>query len=249
MAVWAIGDLHLSFGVPNKSMDIFGPQWEGHDEKIKKAWLSLVKADDLVLLPGDISWAMRIEDVCADLEWIHQLPGTKVMIRGNHDYWWASLKKIEQILPSSIHIIQNNVWRWNGIGIGGVRLWDTPEYGFNPYIEYRENPREKNGKQEVYNPQETERIFVRELARLEMSLKCFNASDQIRIAMIHYPPIGADLADSRVSAILEKYHVDLCVFGHLHNVRQGALPFGVKNGVRYILTSSDYLDFNPIKVL
>jgi uncharacterized protein len=248
MAVWAISDLHLSFGVADKKMDVFGSQWENHPEKIYGQWLQHIDWDDLVLLPGDISWAMRPEEAKEDLDWIHALPGTKVIIRGNHDYWWSSLKKIESILPPSIHLIQNNIFCWNHIGIAGSRMWDTPEYSFGNFIHYLDNPRE-NTLTKVENPKEMEKIFERELVRLECSLKQLPKDASVRIAMTHYPPIGADLNPSRVSSLLEKYGVSFCVFGHLHNIPANALPFGIKNGVRYILTSCDYLDFTPIKLL
>lgn len=99
MAVWAIADLHLSFGIPDKSMDVFGPQWTDHAEHVKKHWLESISAEDLVLIPGDISWAMTPEQAKADLEWIHELPGTKVLLRGNHDYWWTSVSKVQKVLP------------------------------------------------------------------------------------------------------------------------------------------------------
>jgi len=247
MTIWAIADLHLSFGVADKQMDVFGPQWKNHPETIRTHWLQHIDPQDLVLIPGDISWAMHPEDAQADLDWIHSLPGTKVMIRGNHDYWWHSLKKIEKILPPSIHLIQNNIFTWNHIHIGGSRLWDTPEYNFGKYIHYVDNPRE-NTLTKVEDPKEDEKIFQRELGRLEYSLKQFPKDSAMRIVMTHYPPIGADLHASRVSALLEKYGVSFCVFGHLHNIKAHSLPFGTKNGVRYLLTSSDYLDFNPIKL-
>jgi predicted phosphohydrolase len=248
MTIWVLADLHLSFGVPDKKMDVFGNQWKDHPEKIKNNWLQLIKKEDLVLLPGDISWAMHPEDAKIDLDWIHELPGTKVMIRGNHDYWWSSLKKIEKILPPSIHLIQNNVFTWNHVIIGGARLWDTPEYSFGEYIDYINNPRE-NKLTKVEDPKEMEKIFERELGRLDNSLKEMSkSSSSIRIAMTHYPPISADLQPSRASAILEKYGITHCVFGHLHNVKSGALPFGVKDGVQYVLTSGDYLNFVPVKL-
>jgi predicted phosphohydrolase len=248
MAVWALADLHLSFGVPDKEMDVFGINWKNHPEKIKNHWLKQIKDDDLVLLPGDISWAMRPEDAKPDLEWIHSLPGTKVMIRGNHDYWWYSLKKIQKILPSSINLVQNNVFKWKNFVISGARMWDTPEYSFKNFTNYRDNPRE-NSLTKVDDPNEIDKIFTRELGRLETSLKMFPNDNSIRIAMTHYPPLGADLQSSRISALLEKYDVSICVFGHLHNIKENSLPYGTKNGVHYILTSCDYLDFNPIKIL
>ncbi len=251
MNIWALGDLHLSFGVTNKSMDIFGPTWENHAEKIKKHWLDLISPEDLVLIPGDISWAMKLEDAVPDLEWIHQLPGTKVMIKGNHDYWWSSLKKMIAVLPPSIHLIQNNAFLWKGVAIGGARLWDTPEYNFSPYIDFRENPKAKD-KEELIQEDLSEKIFERELQRLELSLSALDPSATLRIAMTHYPPIGADLAPSKASRILEAHQIDICVFGHLHNLKEGSKLFGEKQGqtkpIRYVLTSGDYLQFIPIKL-
>lgn len=247
MPVWAIADLHLSFGVPNKSMDLFGEQWKDYTIKIQDKWRAQIKDTDLILIPGDISWAMRPEEARPDLEWIHQLPGTKVMLRGNHDYWWTSLSKIEKVLPPSIHLIQNNAFHWQNFSIGGARLWDTPEYSFSPYIQYRENLPSQLPKED--NFLENEKIFQRELGRLEMSLKCLEKyPHNIRLAMTHYPPIGADLQESQAARILEKYKVSLCVFGHLHNVKRGVHLFGEKNGIRYLLTACDYLGFNPIKI-
>lgn len=247
--IWAIADLHLSFGVPGKEMDVFGPQWAGYTDKVVKNWNSLITPDDLVLIPGDISWAMHPEEAKPDLDWIAALPGTKVILRGNHDYWWTSLSKIEKVLPPSIHLIQNNAYNWHGFSIGGARLWDTSEYSFNNYIDYQQNPRAKPLTERDKDPMEAERIFQRELGRLELSLKCLAKDAHTRIAMTHYPPIGADLKDSRASKLLEKYNVKACVFGHLHNVKQGLPMFGTKNGIQYSLTSCDYLNFIPIQVI
>src|SRR5690349_8684871 len=107
MTIWALADLHLSFGVPDKEMDFFGDQWIGWTKKVESQWRDLVSPDDLVLIAGDISWATSLEDAIPDLKWIDQLPGTKVILRGNHDFWWTSLKKITEVMPKSIHIIQN----------------------------------------------------------------------------------------------------------------------------------------------
>lgn len=247
MTVWAIADLHLALGVPEKTMEAFGEPWIGYIEKMKTAWNDLVKPEDLVLLPGDISWAMRLEDAKIDLDWIGALPGTKVMLRGNHDYWWGSLKQIGTILPPSIHIIQNTAFKWNDYIIGGARMWDTPEYQFHSFINYVENVRERKLTDEDHSP-DAEKIFVRELQRLELSLKEMDKLSGMKIVMTHYPPISADLKDSRISKLLEKHGVKVCIFGHLHNVRAGSLPFGEKNGVTYKLTSADYLNFCPVRV-
>jgi len=246
MKIWALADLHLPFGDPGKSMEIFGPQWEGYTEKIKANWCALVGPDDLVLVAGDISWAMKPEQAIADLEWIDSLPGKKVMIRGNHDYWWGSAAKVRKILPESIEIVQNDVFNWNGVTIGGSRLWDTFEYNFNPYIHFRKNPKER--KSPKPNADEMERIFVRELERLKMSLKQLDPQADLRIAMTHYPPISADLKPSRASEILEEFGVQICVFGHLHNLKEEPELFGEVRGVRYICTSADYIHFIPVQI-
>jgi len=248
MHIWALADLHLSFGVPDKEMDVFGEKWKDHTQKIENHWKELIAAEDLVLLPGDISWAMHAEDAQSDLNWIDALPGTKVMIRGNHDYWWSSLSKVEKMLPPSFHVIQNNTFIWNDFAICGARLWDTPEYSFGKFIEYKDNPR-ANILTKVDHVDESEKIFHRELARLELSLKSLPIRPCRRIAMTHYPPIGADLQPSQASQMLEKFGIEACVFGHLHNVKEGQLPFGTKNGVHYVLVSGDYVDFKPVMIV
>lgn len=247
MTIWAIADLHLSFGVPNKEMGIFGSQWENHASKIEKAWKETVSADDLVLIAGDISWAMQQEEVRPDLEWLDRLPGTKVMIKGNHDYWWGSLSKIKSYLPASCHVIQNNSYFWNGVAIAGSRLWDTPEYGFGSLMEITEGePKKKLTETDLSADQE--KIFQRELGRLEMSLQTMNPQAKQRIVMTHYPAIGLELKDSQVSRLLEKYKVNICVFGHLHNVKPNQTLFGNHNGIQYHLVACDYLNFNPLKI-
>lgn len=231
-------------------MEIFGPHWKSHAEKIASNWKSTIHPDNLVLVPGDLSWAMKIEEVVPDLEWVHNLPGTKVMIKGNHDYWWGSLSKIAPVLPPSIHLIQNNVFNWKEVTIGGARLWDTPEYSFGKYVEYRENPKAKTVDAEELVQQEfSEKIFNRELERLKMSLKGLDPEAKVRIAMTHYPPIGADLKPSRAAQILEQHQIDVCVFGHLHNLKPAEPLFGEARGIRYVLTSCDYIHFQPIAIL
>lgn len=247
MTIWALADLHLARGVPQKAMDAFGPPWIGYMDKIKENWVKSIQPDDLVLIAGDISWALQLNDAKVDLEWIHALPGTKLLLRGNHDYWWTSLKKIEEILPPSMHLIQNNAFAWENYVIGGARLWDTPEYSFKQFINYVANPKAKLSE-EVDNTPDAEKIFSRELARLELSLKEMAKHTGTRLVMTHYPPIGADLSPSRVSSLLEKYEINVCVFGHLHNIKPGIKLFGQKNGIKYELTSADYLNFKPLLI-
>lgn len=248
MAVWAIADLHLSFGVPNKSMAVFGPQWEGYTDKIEKAWLQKISDEDLVLIAGDISWAKLPEEARLDLEWIGRLPGTKYLIKGNHDYWWGSLAKLKPILPPSCHLIQNNSLMWNDVAVGGARLWDCPELTFNEVIDYQSVSCVKQ-VDEHEDREEALRIYQRELGRLEASLKTLNPKAKTRIVMTHYPPIGVHFEETEASRLLEKYRVDICVFGHLHNVKQNAARFGSYHGIHYHLTSCDSLEgFSPIKI-
>lgn len=248
--IWAIGDLHLSFGVTNKSMEVFGPQWKNHAEQIAAHWKSIIHPEDLVLLPGDISWAMRLEEALVDLRWIDALPGTKVMIKGNHDYWWGSLKKLTEALPPSIHAIQNNAFFWKGIAIGGARLWDTPEYSFGSFIKIEENPRANPREtEELVQEELSQKLFDRELERLKLSLSQLDPRAHTRLAMTHYPPISADLQPSRAAQILEQHQIQTCVFGHLHNIKTDQTLFGERSGIRYLLTSADYIHFQPIAVL
>lgn len=251
MTVWAISDLHLAFGVPSKTMEVFGPKWTSYTEKIASSWKEVVSSEDLVLIPGDISWATRLEEALTDFLWLESLPGKKMIIKGNHDYWWGSASKLRKVLPPSIEFIQNNALVWKDIAIGGSRLWDTSEYQFNDYILFQENPLEKKPSS-PFSPaekEESEKIFNRELERLKNSLSQLAPSAKVRIALTHYPPIGADLAPSKASAILEDFNITHCIFGHLHSVKPGSLPFGTARGVHYHFTSCDYLDFKLTKIL
>jgi hypothetical protein len=243
MTVWALSDPHLAFGNPDKTMEVFGCNWRSYPIQIEKNWKGCVGDNDLVIVAGDISWAMKDTDALPDLEFLDALPGEKLLIRGNHDYWWPSASKMKGLLPPSIHFIQNNSFNWNGIAFGGSRLWDTHEYNF---IEFFKNP--FRGKKIGPSSEETERIFIRELERLKLSLQQLDPRAKIRIALTHYPPISANLKPSRASAILEDFRVDICVFGHLHNMRPDSIPFGKARGIRYVLSSADYLGFTPIKI-
>lgn len=249
MAVWAIADLHLSFGVPNKKMDVFGPHWIDYTTKIQEQWKSSISSNDLVLIPGDISWAKYPEDAIPDFQWIDQLPGTKIFIKGNHDFWWGSLKKLKPVIPASCLLLQNNSYEWGDIAIAGARLWDIPGLSFADVIDYRHSEKAKplTEKDETI---ESEVIYKRELGRLESSLKAMNPKARVRIAMTHYPPIGVDFTETEASRLLEKYHVNHCVFGHLHNVKPNLKLFGVHHGIDYHLTACDYLkDFKPKRII
>jgi predicted phosphohydrolase len=141
MSIFAIADLHLCFGCPDKTMEVFGKDWEKYLEKIKENWQNIVKKEDLVLIAGDLSWGKNLEEASFDLKWLDSLNGEKLIIKGNHDYWWpSSYKKLQKNLPPSFHSIQNNVFNWNDVSIGGARLWDSEEYNFDEYIRFQENP-------------------------------------------------------------------------------------------------------------
>jgi predicted phosphohydrolase len=247
MPIWAIADLHLSFGVPDKHMRVFGPQWENYTEKIEEAWRAAVSEEDLILIPGDISWAMRPQQAKPDLDWIGQLPGTKVFLKGNHDYWWTSLAKLAPFLPPSCHLIQNNSFTWKGASIAGTRLWDVPGLNFSSAIDYKSAECVKLVEKDL--SKESEIIYARELSRLETSLKSMNPKATVRIAMTHYPPVGPQLQETEASRLLEKYKIQICVFGHLHNVKPEVQLFGNLHGIDYFLTACDYLErFRPIKI-
>ncbi|MDN3509328.1 MAG: metallophosphoesterase [Candidatus Neptunochlamydia sp.] len=245
MKIWGIADLHLCFGAPDKSMEVFGAAWENYVRRIEENWEKVIDPEDLVLIAGDITWAMKLEDAMKDLLWIGALPGTKVILKGNHDYWWPSNKKLSENLPSSIHFINNNAFTIGEVTIGGSRLWDTSEYSFNEYINFVENSVVKEKK---LKEGEIERIYSRELERLRLSLQQLDSKASYRVAMTHYPPISADLKESRASRILEEFRVNVCVFGHLHNVKKDYSLFGEKNQVLYLFTAADYLSFEPMLV-
>ncbi len=251
MTIWAIGDLHLSFGCPGKEMDKFGPHWVRHFEKIQKDWDDKVAPDDLVLIPGDISWAMHLEEAEKDLAWIAERPGTKVLIKGNHDYWWHSLSKIRKILPPSIHVLGTDAFHYNDISVCGARLWDSQEYTFAPYILISDTGNEKKAAKKDRDIEEDEKIFQREIGRLALGLQALHKDAKIKIVLTHYPPISADLADSTVSKMVEAAGVHHVIFGHLHNVHAGSGEklFGVKNDVNYQLTSCDFLNFSLLRII
>ncbi len=251
MSVFALGDLHLAIGCPEKDMGIFGEHWKGYMDKMAAKWRELVTDEDLVLIPGDISWALKAEDAKVDLEWIDQLPGTKVMIRGNHDLWWGSLKKVKELSPPSIIPLHHTATTWNNISIAGTRLWDSPdEYSFKKYTAWPPDPTNEEEAHKLEAEMEQDRkIFEREMGRLEMACKALDQKAEKRIVMTHYAPIGSDLEDSRASHLLEQYHVDICIFGHLHGIDPATPLFGEKNGIQYLLVAADYVDFTPIKLL
>lgn len=251
MKLFALSDPHLSFGTPNKTMDRFGPQWVGHAQKIAVAWRERVAAEDVVLVPGDISWAMTLEQARPDLEFLAALPGEKVLLKGNHDYWWSTISKLRAALPPRMHAVQGDVVRIGGIAIAGTRLWDQPGVSFRDAIDWQPGPGGVvSAEPEGDDAAEAARLFERELGRLGRAMEALERegrSAALRVAITHYPPCGADLAPTAATALIERSGARHCVFGHLHSLRRdlASAPFGRRPGIEYHLTSCDWIDFAP----
>jgi len=230
MKVYSISDLHLSVNNP-KPMDIFGPTWDGYLDKIIAQWKETVEAEDLVLLAGDFSWAMKLEDAVADFKLLEDLPGKKIIIRGNHDYWWKSISAVRSILPENFYAVQNDALKFGDYIICGTRLWNLPD------------------KNKAMTP-ENEKIYKRELIRLEMTLqnaKKLQANGEKIICMLHYPPYTFREEDNEVTTLLEKYDVFKVVYGHIHAYCKQSLVLE-KNGVTYYMTSCDIVGNRIIEV-
>ncbi|HZK09853.1 MAG TPA: metallophosphoesterase [Clostridia bacterium] len=223
MKIFALGDLHLGFAV-NKPMDLFGPIWKDHHKKIKDDWYARVKNEDLVIIAGDTSWAMYYEDAKVDLEWIDALPGTKVIIKGNHDYWWQSLTKMQSY--ESIFFLHNNYYKAGDIAICGTRGWVLPgndEFGMDD-----------------------EKIYHREKLRLERSLDLAKKDPEIEtiIVAMHYPPFYKYQKETYFSELLKDPMIKHVVYGHLHDKDSWSRAVqGLYDGSEYYLVSADYKNF------
>ncbi len=230
MSVFAISDLHLPGG-DVKPMDVFGTHWEHHFERIQADWRERVAPDDLVLLPGDISWAMRLSDAVPDLAAIAALPGRKALLRGNHDYWWSSITQVRAALPEGMHALQNDALRFDGVVVCGSRGWLCP------------------GTAAL--SADDEKVYARELTRLELSLvdaqKKRQPGDRLT-AMLHYPPFADRCRPTEVTALLARYGVEDAVYGHLHGAGLCGAFSGEMDGVRYHQASCDGLGFRLLHV-
>jgi len=219
--IYAIGDLHFDYS-KEKPMDVFGENWIKHEEKIIKNWKDKVNDNDLVLLPGDISWALKLNQAIDDLKRIEKLPGKKIISKGNHDYWWSSLNKMNNLGLKTIDFVFNNSFEYKDYSICGTRGWASRDS-----FEFSEND---------------EKIYMREVLRLENSLKtCKNKNI---IAMIHYPPFNQDFKPNEFSELLSNYGVKKCVYGHLHGQGHRFRFEGEMLGVEYQFVASDFLNFD-----
>ncbi len=226
MSVYAVGDLHLS-GSQNKTMDMFGENWVGHWNKIQESWLSVVEEGDTVLIPGDISWAMYLEEVIPDLNEIGLLPGKKILLKGNHDYWWQSLNKINAVLPSSIKLLQNNCIDIGDEIICGTRGWSVP--GSSEFLE------------------QDRKIYLREVERLRLSISSVKEDKEI-IVIMHYPPYNDKCEFNEFINVLMEYDIKRVLFGHIHGTGLWNLKEGNIFGIDFSCVSCDYLNFKLKKI-
>lgn len=226
MAIFAIGDLHLSLGT-DKPMDVF-PGWEGYLPKLERSWRALVAPEDTVVLAGDTSWAMNLPDTRADFSFLQGLPGQKWLLKGNHDYWWTTARKMQNFLQEngfdSLHILHNNACVVQGTALCGTRGWPFDDAAA-----------------------QGEKLMAREAGRLRMSLQVGQAAEQ-RIAFLHYPPVYPGASAQEIVDVLQECGVTECYYGHLHGRSIRFAVQGEVEGIRYKLISADSLGFCPYKI-
>lgn len=230
MRLWAISDLHLPGG-HDKPMDIFGAQWENHADRIASAWRERVTEEDAVLVPGDISWALRFEDALPDLAFIGALPGRKVILRGNHDYWWSGVTRVRAALAEGMYALQNDALRLGDVVICGTRGWLSPD---------------AIGGQTLSDA----KIYARELGRLRLSLSAADAYHAAlrRVLITHFPPLTRAGKPNAFTDALAGHGVTDVLYGHLHGGAIDDAFRGVLDGVRYRIVSADALGFVPCEV-
>lgn len=228
MALYAIGDLHLCLGAP-KPMDIFGGAWVGYMDKLKEG-LSVIGPEDTTVLLGDLSWALDLPGSSADFAWINEIPGRKIIIKGNHDYWWSTASKFYHFCAEhgfeNMFILNNNHYEYEDWAICGTRGWFFEE--------------DRHGAHD-------EKVFKRELIRLETSLKA--AGDKKKMVFLHYPPRYRGYECTEILELLERYEVRRCFYGHLHGGSHALAMEGTWDGVEFRLTAADYLNFKPYRVI
>jgi len=222
MRLFAIADPHLSRAQP-KPMDVFGGNWEGHPQAFFDRWRETVGEGDLVLVPGDVSWAMRLEEALLDLADIAALPGRKVLLRGNHDYWWPSISKLRRVLPEGMYAVQNDALAVDGVVVAGTRGWVCPgSRGFTA---------------------EDEKVYRREVERLSLSLQAARPREgRYRVVMLHFPPTNTRLEPSGFTRLIAEYAPDALVFGHVHGEEPVLTSL---DGVAVHFVAADALGFRP----
>lgn len=229
MNIFAISDLHLSFS-SDKPMDVFGAEWENHDQKMKQNWEKLVLPEDIVIVPGDVSWGMKQQDTESDFRWIHELPGMKLFVKGNHDFWWTTPKKLNAMYDDMV-FLQNNYYPAGEFAVCGTRGWNLPQSS----AQWTDHD---------------EKIYQRELGRLRLSLEAARKDGfEKLIAAMHYPPIEQQNRKTGFTEILQEFGVKTVIYGHLHGLgaHRGAFQ-GLHEGTEYRLVSCDYLKFKPVLI-
>lgn len=225
MRLFTIGDLHLSFGVPEKPMDIFGG-WKDYQTLLKQNWLERVAPEDTVVLAGDFSWGMNLQQAQADFAFVQQLPGKKILLKGNHDYWWTSLRKMEDFFAvngfDSLHILHNNHYAFGNYGICGTRGWVS-----------------------MQGEAADAKILAREVQRLEVSIQSAVSAGLEPLVFLHYPPIFSGSMNYDILEVLHKYQVKRCYYGHIHGKGHQYAFQGHYEETEMYLVSSDYLQFTP----
>lgn len=231
MNIFAVSDLHMSTGIPNKEMDIFGAHWQGHFEKIRLSWLANVDEQDIVIVAGDLSWGINYDEADPDLEKICALPGKKVLIRGNHDFWHASLTKTRSKLTNNTWFLQNDAVQIGDYTFAGARGWRQ-----------RTDPK---------FTAEDEKIYLREIERLKMSLNTAKKLGGEIIGIMHYPPFAAGKTETEFTKLFSEAGVKTVVFGHIHGNAELFSEYTdcEIDGTKYILTSCDYQNFKIAKIL
>lgn len=228
MALHVIGDLHLSLSA-RKPMDVFGGNWIGYMDKLIEG-VRKITADDTTILLGDLSWALNLEDAAKDFAWIDQIPGRKIIVKGNHDYWWSTATKFYRFCEDNGYsnqlILNNNHYEYDGWAICGTRGWFFEE--------------DRSGEHD-------EKIFKRELLRLETSLQ--SAGDMRKMVFLHYPPIYKGYRCDEILELLQKYEVSRCFYGHLHGASHGLAIEGLWNGIDFKLVAADKLNFDPFTII
>lgn len=232
MALYTISDLHLPIGI-DKPMDIFGGKWTNYVERLEKNWRSIVNDEDTVVIPGDISWATYLEQSIPDFDFIESLPGSKIIMKGNHDYWWTTMSKLNKFLGENnyktIKFMQNNAFMYKNVAICGTRGWNYIGYGSAL--------------------EEDIRIYEREAGRFLISLDEAKKNNPEKIiAFFHYPPISVDCSDNGFIELMKNNGIELCVYGHIHSSGHKNAVEGVRDGIKYMLVSCDYRDFIPVKL-
>ncbi len=227
--LWTIGDLHLAFGT-DKPMDVFGPEWAGHEEKLLRGF-SRVGPEDVTVICGDLTWGMDMDGCVEDFRFIDALPGRKIILKGNHDFWWSTASAAKRFFDengfSTIDILHNNCFFYGDAALCGTRGWMCPGENGSPH---------------------DKKIMAREVGRLEASLKAAGGAGR-KIVFLHYPPIYGKFYSGELVDVMVRWGVGECYYGHLHGPGRAAAFQGEDRGIRYKLISADNLNFSPLKIM